>query len=162
MNIPLKEIHIGQAIEKRVKELGFSKSEFARRLGIHQQHINRIFERNTIETRKLVEICKVLDYNFFALFCEINNDISAVWSAIDPFDSKDDSSSLSSENVVTQLMLLKIRYKGVSNRFRIVEDMCEQMKSQMEDKNEIIKVKGEIIDELKVEIAKLRKELTKK
>ena len=67
MNIDIKDVHVGQAIDQRRNELGLSKSELGRRLGIPQQHINRLLERETMETKRLVKACKALDFNFFAL-----------------------------------------------------------------------------------------------
>ena len=77
MNIDIKDVHVGQAIDQRRNELGLSKSELGRRLGIPQQHINRLLERETMETKRLVKVCKALDFNFFALFCPVNPQISA-------------------------------------------------------------------------------------
>ena len=48
MNIDIKDVHVGQAIDQRRNELGLSKSELGRRLGIPQQHINRLLERETM------------------------------------------------------------------------------------------------------------------
>lgn len=64
MNIDIKDVHVGQAIDQRRNELGLSKSELGRRLGIPQQHINRLLERETMETKRLVKACKALDFNF--------------------------------------------------------------------------------------------------
>lgn len=64
MNIDIKDVHVGQAIDHRRNELGLSKSELGRRLGIPQQHINRLLERETMETKRLVKACKALDFNF--------------------------------------------------------------------------------------------------
>ncbi len=69
MDRELKDINIGQAIEERRKELKITKSELARRIGIPQQHINRMLDRDTMETKRLVKVSEVLDFNFFGLFC---------------------------------------------------------------------------------------------
>lgn len=62
-------VNIGLAIEQRINELGISKSELARRLGIAQQNVNKVvFSKESLDTAKLVEICKALDYNFFELY----------------------------------------------------------------------------------------------
>ena len=73
MDIDIKLVHIGQAIDKRRHELGLSKSELGRRIGVPQQHINRILERETMETSKLAKVSQALDYNFFALFCSMSH-----------------------------------------------------------------------------------------
>ena len=78
------EINIGLRIEQRINELGFSKSEFGRRIGIPQQNVNRILAKSNIDTDKLILISNALDYNFFSDYkddCNPNS-INAVNSAI--------------------------------------------------------------------------------
>ena len=66
-------VNIGLAIEQRVNELGISKSELARRLGIAQQNVNKvIFSKESLDTAKLMEISKALDYNFFELYASLS------------------------------------------------------------------------------------------
>lgn len=66
-------VNIGLAIEQRVNELGISKSELARRLGIAQQNVNKVvFSKESIDTAKLMEISKALDYNFFELYANLS------------------------------------------------------------------------------------------
>lgn len=63
-----KTINVGLAIEQRINELGITKSEFGRRIGIPNQNVNRILSKSSIDSDKLVEICNALDYDFFKLF----------------------------------------------------------------------------------------------
>jgi transcriptional regulator with XRE-family HTH domain len=66
-------VNIGLAIEQRVNELGISKSELARRLGIAQQNVNKVvFSKESLDTAKLMEISKALDYNFFELYANLS------------------------------------------------------------------------------------------
>lgn len=65
----LNKVDIGAEIEARINQLGLSKSEFGRKIGIPQQNVNRILEKPNIDTEKLLQICNVLDFNFFTLFC---------------------------------------------------------------------------------------------
>ncbi len=66
-------VNIGLAIEQRVNELGISKSELARRLGIAQQNVNKVvFSKESLDTAKLLDICKALDYNFFELYANVS------------------------------------------------------------------------------------------
>ena len=82
MKLGIQQVHIGQAIDKRRIELGLSKSEFGRKIGVPQQHVNRILERETMETVRLVKVCEALDFNFFALFSPMQNQISAYLAAV--------------------------------------------------------------------------------
>jgi transcriptional regulator with XRE-family HTH domain len=61
----MKKINIGSIIERRINKLGLSKSEFGRRIGVPQQHVNRILEKESIDTDKLITISEALGYNFF-------------------------------------------------------------------------------------------------
>ena len=61
----LRNVHIGEAIEQKLKEKNISKQEFADKLGIPQQNLHRIFKKSSIDTDKLYTICQILDYNFF-------------------------------------------------------------------------------------------------
>lgn len=68
MDNDIKHVHVGQAIDKRRNELGLSKSELGRKIGVPQQHINRILERETMETSRLIKVSEALDFNFFSPF----------------------------------------------------------------------------------------------
>jgi DNA-binding Xre family transcriptional regulator len=61
----IAKVNIGLSIEQRLNELGMSKSEFGRKIGIPQQNVNRILDKPSIDTDKLALICEVLEYNFF-------------------------------------------------------------------------------------------------
>lgn len=63
-----EHVNIGLRIEQKLKELGMSKSEFGRKIGIPQQNVNRILSRGSIDTDKLVSISEALDFNFFDCF----------------------------------------------------------------------------------------------
>jgi transcriptional regulator with XRE-family HTH domain len=82
MDIDIKNVHIGEAIEKRRNELGLSKSELGRKIGVPQQHVNRILERETMETKRLIKVSEALGFNFFTLFCPVQHQISAYLAAV--------------------------------------------------------------------------------
>ena len=67
-----EKINIGLLIEQKMNELGVSKSEMARRSGIANQNINRVLERTSIDTDKLVAISEALNFNFFDCFFHIS------------------------------------------------------------------------------------------
>lgn len=64
----IEKVNIGLLIEQKMNELNVSKSEMARRCGIANQNINRVFERTSIDTDKLISISEALDFNFFDCF----------------------------------------------------------------------------------------------
>ena len=146
MNIELKDINTGEVIKKRFDELKMSKSEFGRLIGVPQQHINRVFERDTIETKKLVRICRALDYNFFALFCSFPTQVNAYLAAVTlgngPTTNQIGESRLIAEmeiakNTVTQqagtISLL-------NDQIKILRDQVDILKGQLQDKERIIEM----------------------
>jgi len=58
------QIHIGKAIHQRLKEIGMTKAEFAKRIHCTRQNIYSIFERKELNTNLLRKISEVLGYNF--------------------------------------------------------------------------------------------------
>ena len=60
-----EKVNIGLLIEQKMNELDINKSEMARRSGIANQNINRVLERSSIDTDKLIAISEALDFNFF-------------------------------------------------------------------------------------------------
>jgi DNA-binding XRE family transcriptional regulator len=63
-----KKIHIGSLVENAFNESKMSKSSFARAIGVHNQNINREFEKQDWSVIKLIEAGRVLKYDFSALF----------------------------------------------------------------------------------------------
>lgn len=64
----MKQVNIGLAVEQRINELGVSKAELARRLGIAQPNINRILESEDMKTSRVAELSEALDFDFFSLY----------------------------------------------------------------------------------------------
>lgn len=63
-----REIHIGNLIKNKVKEIGLSDAEFGRRINTTRQNAQNIYERKSIDTLMLVDISNALSYDFFSCF----------------------------------------------------------------------------------------------
>lgn len=142
-NVELREVHIGQEIKKRLDELEMTKTEFGRLIDTPQQHVNRIFNRDTIDTGKLIKICRALDFNFFALYCTFPTNISAYLSAVSMSGSA--NNYMGEAAVIGEMEVMKVRLedaKGTESDLRDqingLKDNVEQLKSQLRDKDEII------------------------
>ena len=124
MNIS-KHIHIGHEIEARINELRISKSEFARRIGTSKQNINRILERESIDTLTLVKYGEALDFNFFNLYADaLNMSIKAT----------DHSQAAGRDlHVATDDAIMAERVKDLRDQIAI-------LKSQLADKERIIQL----------------------
>jgi DNA-binding transcriptional MerR regulator len=160
MQVELKEIHIGKAIEDRINEINMPKGEFAKKAGIPQQHVYRVFERDTIDIKKLIRVCRALDFNFFALFCEFKNNINAYWSAVNLGDNGKSLNVLTKEAALaTQAMFSDMKSKEAEKMVNVYSQLISRTEAQLADKDELIKVKNEQIDMLKAEIDKLKEQL---
>lgn len=65
----LRQLHIGEIIENRIKEKGILRAELARKIGMPQSNLTRLLKKSSIDTGKLVEISRAVEYNFFKEFC---------------------------------------------------------------------------------------------
>lgn len=63
-----EEFNVGLLIEQRMNELGMTKAELARKIGIPNQNVNRLLEKKNMDTARLASIGEALDYDFFAHF----------------------------------------------------------------------------------------------
>lgn len=62
----INRLNIGEEIRKKVDEKGMSKAEFAKKLNIARQNIEKtVFLKASLDTNLLCNICEVLDCNFF-------------------------------------------------------------------------------------------------
>lgn len=144
MNIELKDIHLGKAIKARFDELELTKTEFGRRIGVPQQHINRIFERDTMETKRLMKICQALDFNFFALFCKFPTNVNAYLAAV-ALGEGDANNNIGDAALLAEVEIGKVKIAGLekerdilSDQVKGLKDSIEQLKSNLRDKDHII------------------------
>lgn len=68
----MKEVHVGKLIKMRLDQLGMTKAEFARRINKSPQNIHDILNRESVDTKLLVKMSEVLNYNFFKAFTNGN------------------------------------------------------------------------------------------
>lgn len=139
MVIKLRKIHIGEAIKKRLDEKKMSKSEFARRIGMPQQHVNRVFERDTIETKRLEAVCEALDFNFFSLFCDNPNNVFAYLAAVN-LGEGDATNLIGDAAIAAQMEVLKAKIAGLEKERNAMAGQIQSLQDNLRDKDEIIKL----------------------
>lgn len=124
----VKDIIIGKCIEQRINELGMSKSEFAKKIGVLQPNVGRILESDNIKTDKLVEISNALGFNFFQLYGSNGSEkttllnVKIVRQLV--FDKGISEIDLASKIGVTRSVLANI-FDGGDLSLRLVEKMAE-------------------------------------
>lgn len=136
MDMKIAQVHVGHAIEKKRNELGISKSELARRIGVPQQHINRMLEKESIDTDRLYKVSVALDYNFFALFCPIQHQISAVLAAV-TLDG-DANNIIGDAEIAAQLSTTEAELAGEKKSVSLLKEQRDDMKRQIDDLREQI------------------------
>lgn len=126
----IKDIIIGKCIEQRINELGMSKSEFAKKIGVLQPNVGRILESDNIKTDKLVEISNALGFNFFQLYGSNGSEkttllnVKIVRQLV--FDKGISEIDLASKLGVTRSVLANI-LDGGDLSLRLVEKMAEAL-----------------------------------
>ncbi len=63
-------IDILQMIKQVMLEKHMSKAELSRKMGLHYSTVQGMLSRNTIQVKKLGDLCEILDYNFFREIAE--------------------------------------------------------------------------------------------
>ena len=64
-----QQVHIGSLIKNEVKYHGMTFTEFAKRIGIQKQNVERkIFKKQGLDTDLLIQISEVLNFDFFKYF----------------------------------------------------------------------------------------------
>lgn len=147
MDNDIKHVHVGQAIDKRRNELGLSKSELGRKIGVPQQHINRILERETMETNRLIKVSEALDFNFFSLFCPRQHNISAHLAAV----SLDGNANnlIGDAELAVQLSSEKKETENLRETIKLLKEQIESLNSQILRLDSNLKDKDIIIELLK-------------
>ena len=70
-NLPMKEIHIGSLIKKRVEELNIDTKRIISLFKIYsEKDINTQYDNASIDTSDLLKWSKLLEYDFFRIYTQ--------------------------------------------------------------------------------------------
>lgn len=109
-----KRVNIGLLMEQKMNELGLNKSEFARKIGVPNQNVNRLFEKQSIDTDKLISICESLNVDFFDYYRPVGSTSMVGNNAVANGDSSIAVSGNNNSNIVAgcgDVLLLQERVK---------------------------------------------------
>jgi len=72
-----EKIHMGELIEKQLKQKGQSKVWLADKLGCERNNIYRLLKRPHIDIYLLIRIREILNHDFFKYYCNTckNNEL---------------------------------------------------------------------------------------
>ena len=139
INVDLKSDHVGREIAKRLDELNMTKTEFCKLIGVQQQHVNRILERDTMETKKLYKVCQVLEMNFFALFCKFPTNVNAYLAAV-VLGNGDANNNIGEAAILSEIEKLKSDVKHYEESNALLREQIQTLRDNLADKDELIQV----------------------
>lgn len=122
----IKKQNIGECIERKLIELGISKSEFGRKIGIPQQNVNRLLDRPSIDTDKLVVISETLNYNFFRDYIDDSPTSINIEGNYNQFNDVGAHNNIIAPND----MLLIEKIKHLEERLKDKEEIIKLLKSE--------------------------------
>lgn len=135
--VNVNEVHIGREIKNRFSASRMSKTEFGHQIGVSPQHINKIFEKESIDTERLSKICLALEFNFFSLYCDTPTHVSANLSAVS-LGEGNANNTIGSDAVVTELESTKKDLDSAKHTEALLREQIETLKSSLRDKEMII------------------------
>lgn len=147
MDIDIKNVHVGESIEKRRNELGLSKSELGRKIGVPQQHVNRILERETMETKRLIKVSEALGFNFFTLFCPVQHQISAYLAAVTLEGNA--HNNIGDAELAAQLTKAQSEVDSQKETIKLLKEQIDSLNAQITRLDSNLKDKDAIIELLK-------------
>lgn len=114
---------IGQIIKEVLEKSGIKLTVFADRIGTSRQNVYKIFEKDSISTKRLKRISVVLEYDFFQHFRLVGQDGDLNWEST--------ATDISFRPARHQIAALQKELDASRTRLRILE-------ARLRDKEEII------------------------
>ena len=109
---------------------------------------SRLLERETMETKRLVKACKALDFNFFALFCPVNPQISAYLAAV-ALDGGDANNNIGDSGLAAQLTAEQTKVENLNGTIKLLKEQIDSLNAQIIRLDSNLKDKDAIIELLK-------------
>ena len=146
MAFEIKHINVGSAIEDRRKQLDITKTELGRRINVPQQHVNRILERETMETNKLVQVSEALEFNFFELFCPNKDERISAKNAAVAYNGNVTNTRVGDGVMDGSLAVANIQIASLQNERDTLKESNATLNNNLEDKERIIAMMQEKMD----------------
>lgn len=146
MAFEIEHINVGSAIEQRRKEMQITKTELGRRINVPQQHVNRILERETMETNKLVQVSEALEFNFFELFCPNKDERISAKNAAVAYNGNVTNTRVGDGVMDGSLAVANIQIASLQNERGTLKESNATLHSNLEDKERIIAMMQEKMD----------------
>jgi len=106
------EIHIGQKIREKAKELRIGPTELSKMINTSKQNIYGIYKRKSIDTHLLSKISNAFNYNFFKQYFSDERVLSAAEPTAEYKSGKNRSNpQQEAETLKKEILELKDKYE---------------------------------------------------
>lgn len=128
---PIPDIHIGEEIKSRFDKSGLTQKEFGSKIGMPQQNVSRVFNGESIDTKRLVAVSRALNFNFFELYANIEQRQVHTEGDYSPASDSGDVSVMVGDAVLAErVRLLQQLMKEKDERITELKDRIEELKSK--------------------------------
>ena len=128
---PIPDIHIGEEIKSRFDKSGLTQKEFGSRIGMPQQNVSRVFNGESIDTKRLVAVSRALNFNFFELYASIDHHEAHTEGDYSPASDSGDISVLVGDAVLAErVRLLEKIIAEKDERIAELKERIEELKAK--------------------------------
>ena len=99
-----------------------------------------------METKRLVRVCEVLDFNFFSLFCPVQHQISAYLAAV---AWKNAHNIIGDAELASQLAQARSETESQKETIKLLKEQIDSLNAQINRLDSNLKDKDAIIELLK-------------
>ncbi len=128
---PIPDIHIGEEIKSRFDKSGLTQKEFGSRIGMPQQNVSRVFNGESIDTKRLVAVSRALNFNFFELYASIDYHEVHTEGDYSPASETGDVSVIVGDAVLAErVKLLQQLIEEKDERIAELKERIEELKAK--------------------------------
>lgn len=128
---PIPDIHIGEEIKSRFDKSGLTQKEFGSRIGMPQQNVSRVFNGESIDTKRLVAVSRALNFNFFELYASIDyHEVHTEGDYSPASDSGDVSVVVGDAVLAERVKLLQQLIEEKDERIAELKERIEELKAK--------------------------------
>lgn len=128
---PIPDIHIGDEIRSRFEKSGLTQKEFGSKIGMPQQNVSRVFNGESIDTKRLVAVSRALNFNFFELYTNIEHREVRTEGDYSPASDSGDVSVIVGDAVLAErVKLLQQLIEEKDERIAELKERIEELKAK--------------------------------
>lgn len=128
---PIPDIHIGEEIKSRFDKSGLTQKEFGSKIGMPQQNVSRVFNGESIDTKRLVAVSRALNFNFFELYANIEQRQVHTEGDYSPASDSGDVSVMVGDAVLAErVRLLQQLMEEKDERITELKERIEELKAK--------------------------------